>query len=262
MREFYGLNYNKNLLNLDIYITEKCNFKCSYCYKGKSKNIDISYNNIIKCIDFIKNCKYDVVPCILGGEPLLNPNTLNILINLLEKLNNVKSITITTNGSIPIHKIKNTNKIKFIFSYHYEYFGKIKETFISNIEHCIKNNIPYLISIQYKNDIDENIKNLLKYNIYINPISDEKIQSKNFDHLMSKYNSNGKIFNERQIINLKLNTFLNYKCYLRWYNFNTDGSITPGCSNFNKVTEMSDFIICQNDYCKCGVAGLENLKCK
>ena len=74
-----------------------------------------------------------------------------------------------------------------------------------------------------------------------------------------KNGSNAYQLNERQIIQLKLNSFKNSRCYLRWYNFNIDGTITAGCNN--QINYYKDYIKCPNNYCSCGVASLENLKC-
>ena len=253
---FYGQNYNINILNLDVYITNRCNFKCNYCYKGLSNNQDITFKNCIKSINFIKSVNYTVIPCMLGGEPLLNIKTLNFLINEYNKLKNVKYISVTTNGS---KTIKDVDKnVKFIFSYHYQYYDKIKNTFLQNINYCINNNIEYLISVQ----IDDNVKipnELLNYNLYVNPITNNKFNIKIYDKFLSIYNINDKKFNEREIINLKLNSFLNQKCYLRWYNFNIDGTITPGCGKFQN--ELTNYVACPYKYCSCGVSSLENLKC-
>ena len=260
MKQFYGLKYNKNILNLDVYITNKCNFKCNYCYMNKN-NDDMSLLNAIKSVNFIKRCDLQVIPCLLGGEPLLNIKILNFLIDQYNKLKNVKHITITTNGSIDIKKVSINNKVKFIFSYHYQYFDKFKNQFLNNINYCINNKIPYLISIQYKDDI--NFNSLINYNLYVNPISNTKTNSKQYDNLMSLYQikngSNVYQLNERQIIQLKLNSFKNWRCYLRWYNFNIDGTITAGCNN--QINYYKDYIKCPNNYCSCGVASLENLKC-
>jgi sulfatase maturation enzyme AslB (radical SAM superfamily) len=97
----------EQLNSLGIYLTERCNFDCSYCYYKKTSKSTLSKDQIREGIrlffDQIKN-KERLYISILGGEPLLETEKLFYTIDLIneEKLKrdlNV-SISIFTNGSL------------------------------------------------------------------------------------------------------------------------------------------------------------------
>lgn len=79
-------------------ITSKCNLNCKHCYNSEKYNknygSDLTYENCVKLISILKenNCKFI---SLLGGEPLLHPNIMEIL--KLCKKNDIK-VAITTNG--------------------------------------------------------------------------------------------------------------------------------------------------------------------
>ena len=257
IKEFYGLDFSLNKLNLDVYITSRCNFKCSYCYKGKAYNKDISPEDALRSVEFIRGSKYQVYPCILGGEPLLNLKTLNFLIKSYSSLKNVPVVTVTSNGSREVKDV--CEPCQFVFSWHWQYWDRVKDTFLRNIQYCEDHDIGYTVSIQIKDGL-EIPKELLQKNLYVNPISRIKFTSKQYDQWLSLYKVNSKVLNERQVLSLGLNRFLGQKCYCRWWNFNLDGTITLGCSN-TPYTKIPNFVYCKNHTCSCGIASLRNLKC-
>jgi len=97
-----------NFNDLSIYLTEECDFACTYCYYKKNFKTTLSYDKIKSSIENyfsnIANKNKKIVVTILGGEPLLKKELLFKTIDLLnlkkdkEKLN-IK-IIVFTNGSL------------------------------------------------------------------------------------------------------------------------------------------------------------------
>jgi len=81
--------------NIDVELTNKCNFNCVYCYVERDK-IDHLKKPLIKQI--LRFCEENHVKNITltGGEPLLY-NNFDFLINLIENTN--LNVTFFTNGS-------------------------------------------------------------------------------------------------------------------------------------------------------------------
>lgn len=68
--------------NLTIETTRKCNMKCAHCLRGNSQNVDIDYRYIDNILD-----QTEVIGHldITGGEPTLNLNALEYILNGLCK---------------------------------------------------------------------------------------------------------------------------------------------------------------------------------
>jgi sulfatase maturation enzyme AslB (radical SAM superfamily) len=97
----------KNLNDFTIYITEKCNFDCSYCYFKKDFASSLDENKINKAIDiFFKQIdpKKKVFITILGGEPLIEKKlllkTLKLINEKSKKMDLIPKIYLFTNGSL------------------------------------------------------------------------------------------------------------------------------------------------------------------
>ena len=92
---------------LRISITDRCNFRCSYCmpsdifnknYKYISQDKILSYEEIISICKLLKNVGLRKIR-ITGGEPLLRKN-IDKLIYKLKNDVHIDQISITTNGSL------------------------------------------------------------------------------------------------------------------------------------------------------------------
>jgi len=60
-----------NISHISIFITDKCNLECSYCYVSKSK-IEISSSFVLDLIEFLNCLKTPVISLnFTGGEPLI-----------------------------------------------------------------------------------------------------------------------------------------------------------------------------------------------
>lgn len=84
-------------------ITYRCNFKCKFCLRNKSKKKDISLNLFSETIKEIKNMGYKLIR-ITGGEPCLHPQFYKI-INIINK--EKLKFCFVSNGSL-------LNKYKFL----------------------------------------------------------------------------------------------------------------------------------------------------
>lgn len=79
-------------------ITQRCNYQCIHCCKGKSQNVDMT-------IEMVKNFFRDIYRVdaieITGGEPLLNLEVFYAIIDMIIE-NNIKinEFNFTTNGSV------------------------------------------------------------------------------------------------------------------------------------------------------------------
>jgi cyclic pyranopterin phosphate synthase len=87
---------------LRLKITGKCNRKCFFCHQegGMSYLSDMDYCDDLDSFirKFSKEFEIKAV-AITGGEPLMNPNALNIFKGI-SKINQIEKISLTTNGTI------------------------------------------------------------------------------------------------------------------------------------------------------------------
>ena len=103
---------NRPLHDLRISVTDKCNFRCTYCmpkeifnskYKYLNKEKLLSFDEIVHLVKIFKNLGVEKIR-LTGGEPLLRKE----IEKLIEKIANVgfKDITLTTNGALLSKKLK------------------------------------------------------------------------------------------------------------------------------------------------------------
>lgn len=108
MAESYSLN---KISTFTIEVTQECNLRCRYCcYSGEYKNrrshqsIELSDENLSKCIEFIVNNMDRDSPyitlCFYGGEALLAKQKIERIIKLLQsKYSNTEFLfSISSNG--------------------------------------------------------------------------------------------------------------------------------------------------------------------
>lgn len=87
-------------------ISENCNLNCSYCFEKTKKNINMSPEVALKALSILINNsmednKSEVHILLFGGEPLLNFETIKILLGEMKKHTEIKfSIQTVTNGTI------------------------------------------------------------------------------------------------------------------------------------------------------------------
>ncbi|MBH44552.1 MAG: GTP 3',8-cyclase MoaA [Gammaproteobacteria bacterium] len=92
---------------LRISVTDRCNFRCSYCmpheifnhdYTFLSKNNLLSYEEIVRFSTILKNVGLKKIR-LTGGEPLLRKNIDRLIYSLRERAQ-INEISLTTNGSL------------------------------------------------------------------------------------------------------------------------------------------------------------------
>jgi uncharacterized protein len=105
--ERFRKNYNSKKFHLTFFVTESCNFNCSYCFVNKSVQNTISNTTIDTIIDTIKkkvekNAYREITISWFGGEPLLAFSQIVYFLTLLNKYCSEKSINLlnimVTNG--------------------------------------------------------------------------------------------------------------------------------------------------------------------
>jgi GTP 3',8-cyclase len=101
-------SFNRVARKLRISVTDKCNMKCIYCMpNGNIKWFDnkeiLNFQEIVRITSIFTQLGITKVR-ITGGEPLLRPSLEN-LIRDLTKIQNIKTISMTTNGILLEDKI-------------------------------------------------------------------------------------------------------------------------------------------------------------
>ncbi len=98
---------SRNFKYLRISVTDKCNYRCSYCMPkdifGKDhqflqKSELLTYEEIIEVVKVLKGYGLEKVR-LTGGEPLLRKN-IELLVKGLKDVALVNEVSITTNGSL------------------------------------------------------------------------------------------------------------------------------------------------------------------
>lgn len=91
------MNPLNNISILTVFLTNKCNLHCSYCWETHKCDEYMNDDLFTKIIsDYLSNNVSPKTLCLYGGEPTLNIDALKKLLSYGEKLNNIK-ICITTN---------------------------------------------------------------------------------------------------------------------------------------------------------------------
>jgi len=88
-------------IKLSIYPFFKCNYRCIYCYLNDEdlhSDAIIDIDKLKRLVFYFRNNKLNIE--ILGGEPLLKPEIINNITKFFLENYKIKSIKISTNGSI------------------------------------------------------------------------------------------------------------------------------------------------------------------
>lgn len=97
--------FSRKLRDIRISVTDRCNFRCSYCmpkeiynsnYKFFKKSEILSFEEIIRVTKILASFGVKKVR-LTGGEPLLRKN-IHLLVSELKKINEIQDISMTTNG--------------------------------------------------------------------------------------------------------------------------------------------------------------------
>lgn len=97
-------------MNINLWVTKKCNMKCSYCYEGVEKESEImTYPMCDIIMDYINSLDEELNIRFHGGEPLLAYDIIQYFYNKLKGNRNVNTYGLTTNGLL-----LNDEKIEFL----------------------------------------------------------------------------------------------------------------------------------------------------
>lgn len=98
---------NRPLRDLRISVTDRCNFRCTYCmpaeifgadYAFLEKNKLLSFEELTRLTDIFTNLGVEKIR-LTGGEPLMR-GELHKLITMINEIDGVQDIALTTNGSL------------------------------------------------------------------------------------------------------------------------------------------------------------------
>jgi cyclic pyranopterin phosphate synthase len=100
---------NRPPLDLRISVTDKCNYRCSYCmplsrYEWVDRREILSYEEITRLARIFVGLGVEKIR-LTGGEPLLRRD-LDRLITALSRLEGLKDLSITTNGSLLVESAR------------------------------------------------------------------------------------------------------------------------------------------------------------
>lgn len=99
--------YQRPLRDIRISVTDRCNFRCSYCMPAEIFGADfpfldksklLSFEEITRLVRVFQELGVEKVR-ITGGEPLLRKE-LHVLIHKIGQISGIQDIALTTNGSL------------------------------------------------------------------------------------------------------------------------------------------------------------------
>jgi cyclic pyranopterin phosphate synthase len=101
--------FNRKHNYLRISVTDRCSFRCQYCMPPEGiqlqpKSEILTFDEIFRIAKILSDLGVDKIR-LTGGEPLAR-NNLEILIQRLSALHNIKTIGMTTNGYFLKEKVK------------------------------------------------------------------------------------------------------------------------------------------------------------
>lgn len=94
-------SFGRVVNNLRISVTDRCNFRCKYCMPARGmvwleKDKILSFEEIARLTQIFSGLGVDKIR-LTGGEPLMRKE-LHVLVEMLRGIENVRDISLTTNG--------------------------------------------------------------------------------------------------------------------------------------------------------------------
>lgn len=101
--------YKRPLQDLRISVTDRCNFRCSYCmpldqYEWINKKEILTFEEIARLATLFVQLGVDKIR-LTGGEPLVRQN-LDRLVGKLSAIDGLKDLCLTTNGALLADKVE------------------------------------------------------------------------------------------------------------------------------------------------------------
>ena len=150
---------------LDIFITSRCNYNCLHCavrdYRFADKVLKIDIADSQNIISFLKSYPIKEIR-FTGGEPTLELDLINSIINETLKIKPNIQVTLLTNGWFcsDAHKCKQTlqkvtkiDNILVSYDKYHEDFIKV-DSFLILKEFCVKHSISMKIAICIESPMD------------------------------------------------------------------------------------------------------------
>lgn len=186
LKDYNSFEPNKDIAGLNIFLTRRCNLRCSYCFVDKSNAKDISPFVLASAIDFIHKCSLISSKKIhvgyIGGEPLLNWRIFKEVTLKLQQLNTPIEIGFTTNGTLitqeKIEFIKERN-LRIVLSFDGEISTMSDRLFINGkasyfdvhkgLELLLSNDVSFLVQLTITPfnvpNLFDNVKHLISLGI-------------------------------------------------------------------------------------------------
>ena len=285
MKTFHVVDYNDNLLTVDLDILTMCNYHYWYCYAREEKE---KWNKIMSlALIRIIAQKFRQVPFkidlgILGGEPALHPCLLEI-IDIFSEIPNIRDLVVFSNGLSPkifkvIEKVKYPERLKINLSFHPSEIKNFQK-FYETVDRLYKTKrlwkITVMITKEFETEINKFMSLTSKYpDVYFEqtfPVVSgqiteiktalEKKLLRSF--IVNEQTSNPLTYDE--VVNQKLNRFKGWSCHLRYFHIDVDSEIHKNCFNgtgniFNEDL-IPETVVCPFETCVHGCM-LETLKIK
>ncbi|XRO74906.1 radical SAM protein [Methanocaldococcus sp. 28A] len=209
---------------LILKITNRCNLNCIYCYSSNKSNKDMDFETAKNAVDYILKIDDKVKIQFTGGEPLLNFDLIEKIINYCNEnyFNKYISYAIQTNGTLLneeiIKKIKDLD-IKIGISIDglevndilRPYKNKKPSTIdtLKGIYLLKEHNIPFGVTTVVTNKNLHYIKEFVEYLIAL------EIKSVSFDLLKPKKTEHLKLMPNEEEFNRILNELKDYPIYIK-----------------------------------------------
>jgi organic radical activating enzyme len=238
-------------------VNNNCQYRCKYCYvdlkRDVSSHLESTSKIILKSLDKMSG-EFNVE--LLGGEPTMHPNYINI-VNKLIKMTNVKQLTITSNIKKNLCFWKDHpkhNKIRIFASQHPEYKDKDFKTKMiyinSNFE--LEGLLMLHEDIKYLDNTKSMADFMIDYKIKFEPtmiFDQDKCMIKYEDKVLSLFNEykqsfggieyidnngNSTIMSVDKIYQGNLHLLKGWNCSTKVYTIDMDGNISRPCKPGSK----------------------------
>ena len=251
MKSFHVIDYNDKRINVDIDILTMCNYHCWYCYAREDKDL---WNKVMKLnqVEIItkrlKELPYEIDIGILGGEPSLHPKLYEI-VREFSKIPNIRDLVLFSNGTrtkllevLQKLQVNRDPRLKVNLSFHPTEI-KDFEKFNDIVDKVYKMGFLWKITVMITKGQEDKINKFMKLkekypDVFFEqtyPVVHDEIEEFGADldqELLRSF-----VVNEDEehpltydeVVDRGLNRFKGWKCALRYFHINVDGTIHANC---------------------------------
>lgn len=275
-------NLEYNTVQFEWFLTNWCNFKCSYCSEADNMvgqfSKETSPGKYKLVLARLKKMQQPFKVELIGGEPTLHPNITEIL-DTLDSIDSCERVEIVTNLSRSLDFYKNINyaKVHLLASYHPEYYtpefakkaaalgDKIVITLNLSDNPADWNNTIDVINTLEELHVRYSFNMLNSTAVYqvnytdefftkFDPYLNHAVNNEQISYLFD--DGTTQILNESEIVKKGLDHFHGYKCTPIRYRITHDGDIYNLCTNRRlpiAITSESLYNkeVCPNTNCSC-----------